>query len=885
MSTQPRIMSRRWMVTYWYGLLAALLIVSVAVAPGVARSASPLTRTAVTTPATYTNPVIPRTAPDPAIIKALDGYYYIVATSDTWQDGSFHLLPTWRSTDLVNWSFVGDAVPSRAAWVAPTAGLYAPDLQYFDHKYYMYYAAADTVAGGSAIGLYTAPSMTGPWTDAGGPIVGPRTCSFSADPTCHPATIDPAEFTDQDGQKYLYYGSFFGGTLVQRLTPDGLSVTGPAYEIGHWDRYEGTYVVRHDVNGKAYYYNFSSAADCCRGPNTGYSVEVSRATSPLGPFYDQNSYPMQQPGPDGTEPQAPTARPAIDDPGLANIGAQGGGYPTLKQNGNKWQGVGHNALITDLSGRDWIVYHGVDKTSNGGVSNGWVNSFPGPTPPQITYRQLLIDRIDWTSDGWPTTNGGAGPSDGPMAAPSTTPIFGDNFNTASGCAAPGSGASLDANWYARGSWSLGGDAGAACVNGGYAVQGATSELAVLVSHTPVPSGYRAECDVRLETAGANPRYGCLVSYRGGRFIAAYLDPTRNALVTQAYIGYHPFLHEMVTPLPARFVHTDWHHLAIDQQISQLGRGPLGHGVTLRVVVSDRDRDPLAVQTRTFPLGLLFRDGGVGLVTRDARADFDNVTAAALATTTVPAEMTPPVGALQPAYSDEFNGSLGAQWSFVRPVVTETSLISSTGQLEITGDGDLYRDSNSAHNLLLESAPSGDYALETKITFDPNANYEQAGLLVYSDDDHYIKVGPFHSNSLNKMLSGYESLEPAPGGQAQCDVQPSATSSVAVATYTRDLCPNEGESWDYLTNAQPTPNGSSVQAPTVTDYLRVYRHGAVYQPYTSVDGVNWVKGAAWSLSAVDAAHPVKIGLFAFSGGAARAPAFFDYVHVYSLPAAG
>jgi len=881
MPLQPRSKSRRGVLTRWYGLLAALLVVSVAVVPTVARSASPLAPTSATASATYTNPVIPQTAPDPAIIKALDGYYYIVATSDTWQDGSFHLLPTWRSTDLVNWAFVGDAVSSRPSWVAPTAGLWAPDLQYFNHKYYMYYTASDTVAGGSAIGLYTAPSMTGPWTDVGGPVVAPRQCTDNPDPGCHFPTIDPAEFTDQDGQKYLYYGTYFGGTVAQRLTADGMQVTGPAYQIGHWDRYEGTYVVRHDVNGKAYYYNFSSAADCCRGPNTGYSVEVSRATSPLGPFYDQNGIPMDLPAADGTTAQVPAPRRA-PDPASANIGGQGGGYPTLKQNGNKWQGVGHNALITDLSGRDWIVYHGVDKTSNGSLSNGWINSFPGPTPPQITYRQLLIDRIDWTADGWPTTNGGAGPSDGPTAAPATTPIFGDNFNTASGCAAPGSGAPLSANWYARGSWSLGGDAGAACVNGGYAIQGATSGLAVLVSRTRVPSSYRAECDVRLEASGPNPRYGCLVSYRGGRFIAAYLDPTRNALVTQAYVGYHPVFGEMVTLLPSGFDHTDWHHLAIDQQAFQLGHGPVGRGVTFRVVVSDRNRDPLAVQTRTFPLGVLFRDGAVGLVTQNARADFDNVTAAALATTTVPAEITPPVGALQSAYSDEFNGSLGAQWSFVRPVVTETSLISATGQLEITGDGDLYRDSNNATNLLLETAPSSDYALETKITFDPDTNFEQAGLLVYSDDDHYIKVGPFHSYSLNKMLSGHENLEPTPGGQAQCDVQPSATSNVAVTTYTRDLCPNEGEGWDYLTNAQPTPNGASVQAPTVTDYLRVYRHGDVYQPYISVNGVNWVKGAAWSLSAVDASHPVKIGLFAFSGGSGRAPAFFDYVHVSSLP---
>ncbi len=847
MSQQSR-MSGRWMAAPWRGLGAALLALTFAVAPTVARPTSSAAAARVATaPATYSNPVIPQTAPDPAIIKALDGYYYIMTTSDFWQDNSYHLVPTWRSTDLVNWTFVHDAFPSKPAWLG-NGTIFAPDLQYFNHKYYMYYTASDTATGGSAIGVATAPSLTGPWTDSGGPIVGPRTCSYSGDPACHPQTIDPAEFTDQDGQKYLYFGTYYGGTLVQRLSADGLHVTGPEVEIGHWDRYEGTYVVRHDVGGKAYYYNFSSAANCCAGPNTAYSVEVSRATSPLGPFYDQNGYPMQQPGPDG---------------------AQGGGYPTLKQNGNRWQGVGHNALITDLSGRDWIVYHGVDKT------NGWVNT----APVAVTYRQLLIDRLDWTADGWPTTNGGAGPSDGPMAAPSTTPIFGDNFNAASGCAAPGSGASLGSNWAARGSWSVASDAAGACANGGYVTQGATSGRATLVSRTVVPSGYRAECDARLEQAGANSRYGCLVSYRGGRYIAATLDPANNALVTQAYVGGVPFLRPVVTPLPAGFDHTDWHHLTIEQASG--GGAPNLRGVTFRVTVSDSDRDPLAAQTRTFPLGILFRDGGVGLVTQDARADFDNVTAAALATTTVPAETTPPVGAALAAYSDEFNGSLGAQWSFVRPVTTQ--VVMGAQELEITADGDLYRDANNATNLVLENQPAGDYAVETKITFDPNSNYQQAGLLVYSDDDHYIKTGPFHGDSLNKILSGRETLEPAPSNAAVCDIaRPAPGSNVAVTSYTRDQCPNEGESWDNLSNAQPITNGLTAQAPNVTDYLRIYRRGNVYQPYSSIDGVNWVKGVAWSLTAVDAAHPIKIGLFAFSAGSNQIPAFFDYVHVSSLP---
>src|SRR5258708_6100138 len=123
--------------------------------------------------ATYVNPVIAQTTPDPAIIKALDGYYYTIATSDFWQGGAFHILPIYRSTDLVHWTFVGDSFPARPAWVQSTAGLWAPDLQYYNHKYYMYYTASDTnplpkygSTGGTAICVGNPHTPPGPWTDA-----------------------------------------------------------------------------------------------------------------------------------------------------------------------------------------------------------------------------------------------------------------------------------------------------------------------------------------------------------------------------------------------------------------------------------------------------------------------------------------------------------------------------------------------------------------------------------------------------------------------------------------------------------------------------------------------------------------------------------------------
>jgi len=844
-----------------------------------AQAKSPTERTASPTSSTYTNPIIAQTTADPAVIKALDGYYYVIATSDYWQGGAFHILPIYRSTDLVHWTFVGDAFAARPDWVNATAGLWAPDVQYYNHKYYMYYTASATnplpkysTNGGSAIGVATADSPAGPWTDAGdsaggtyqhGPLAPPRSCAFNTDPNCYHWTFDPAQFTDKDGQKYLYYGSYFGGTLIQKMANDGLHMQGPAIQIGHWDRYEATYIVRHDVHGQPYYYNFSSSANCCNGPNTPYSVIVSRAKSPMGPFVDQNGFPMERP----ISQPAPTKRPS-DDPAGDNVGAQGGGYPTLKQNGNKWHGVGHNAIITDLSGQDWIVYHGVD------ANNAWVNGLPANL--QVSYRQLLMDRLDWTNDGWPVVNNGNGPST-TNTAPTTTPIFGDNFNASNGCATPGSGTGLSANWRViKGTWDIN---PGTCTTGGFAEQTTQSGQSLIVSKKTVQPGYRAEVDLRLETPGTKSRYGTVVSYQGAsngsKYVAAFVDVARHALVTTAYQNGHAIGREQATPLPTNFDPTDWYHMTIEENVSRSG-SPL-----FRFTLSNRNLDPIAVQERSLPPIFRQHDGSIGLFTQDAHADFDNVTTAALNTSVASVQKTPSPGTLQKAFSDEFNGALSPQWSWIREDPTKHALVN--GKLSITVNGDLYRDANNATNLLLEKQPTGDYVIETKVTFDPNKNYQQAGLLIYSDDDHYIKAGPFHGDSLNKILSGHESLEPLPSSATQCDVQPSATSNVAIKTYTRDLCPNEGESWDYLSNPRPTVNGSTASNPTVTDWLRIYRHGNVYTPYSSLDGIHWVKGAAWNLTASASNFPVKIGLFAFSAGTANnIPAYFDYVHVYSQP---
>jgi arabinan endo-1,5-alpha-L-arabinosidase len=182
---------------------------------------------------------------------------------------------------------------------------------------------------------------------------------------------------EDEGRKYLYYGSYGGGIWVQRLSADGLRAEGTPRLVGANGRYEGAEVKRRD----GWWYLFASSTDCCNGPLTGYAVYVGRARSPEGPFLDR----------------------------LGNDMAKGraGGTPLLLQNGNRWVGVGHNTVFTDAAGQWWTIYHGVD------VAEPFFSA-----KDKLTRRLALLDRIDWL-DGWPVAGGGRAPSDKATPAPLT----------------------------------------------------------------------------------------------------------------------------------------------------------------------------------------------------------------------------------------------------------------------------------------------------------------------------------------------------------------------------------------------------------------------------------------------------------------------------------
>jgi glucosylceramidase len=110
--------------------------------------------------------------------------------------------------------------------------------------------------------------------------------------------------------------------------------------------------------------------------------------------------------------------------------------------------------------------------------------------------------------------------------------------------------------------------------------------------------------------------------------------------------------------------------------------------------------------------------------------------------------TPTPTAIPGTHTDEFNSStLNSAWSWVREDNTQWSLTTNPGYMRIVcQDGDLYQTTNNAKNVLLRTAPTGDWSIITKLNFNPTSNTQQAGLVVYQDDDNYIKLVRIYYNT-------------------------------------------------------------------------------------------------------------------------------------------
>ena len=289
---------------------------------------------------TVTNrqPVIDMSAPDPTVIRAEDGTFYLYATED------MRNVPIFHSANLVDWKLVGTAFTdnSRPKWL-PKGGIWAPDIQRVGGKYHLYYSKS--VWGGeweAGIGVAVSNSPAGPFVDRG--------CMFTSKQIGIQNCIDPF-YIEDGGKKYLFFGSFHGIYGVE-LTADGLHVkqgAKPREVAGTF--MEATYIRRRG----GYYYLFGSTGTCCEGARSTYRITIGRSKSLFGPYVDKSG------------------RRLLDNH-----------YNILLDKDDSVLGPGHNAgLITDDAGNDYMFYHG----------------FKASDPD--AGRVVWLSRIVW-ADGWPS---------------------------------------------------------------------------------------------------------------------------------------------------------------------------------------------------------------------------------------------------------------------------------------------------------------------------------------------------------------------------------------------------------------------------------------------------------------------------------------------------
>ncbi|WP_425556788.1 ThuA domain-containing protein [Dactylosporangium darangshiense] len=175
-----------------------------------------------------------------------------------------------------------------------------------------------------------------------------------------------------------------------------------------------------------------------------------------------------------------------------------------------------------------------------------------------------------------------------------------------------------------------------------------------------------------------------------------------------------------------------------------------------------------------------------------------------------------------ARSDDFLGSSldRTRWTVVRE---GQALSVSGGSLHLpTAAGDLYGGTNGATNLVVQPAPSGAWQATAKVTLPTTANYQQAGLILYGDDDNYAKVDLLHA---------------------------------------------DGRKVEFIRESAGTPRNEAADATTAqpgdTYYVRLISDGTNLTAAYSADGTTFVPvGRSAALAGI--ANP-RIGLYALNGG--------------------
>ncbi len=293
----------------------------------------------------YSNPILAGFYPDPSVTR-IGADFYLVHSTFTWYPG----LPIWHSTDLVNWTQIGNALdrPGMLDFdgLELSRGVFAPTIEFHDGTYYIANTCVD--CGGNFV--LTASNPAGPWSD---PIW-----------IEHAGGIDPSLFFDDDGKVWLMNndlppgGSTYeghraiwlrevDGTTFEALSEPVVIINGGVRPEEKPIWIEGPHIYKHD----GWYYLAAAEG----GTAVDHSQVILRSRTIDGPYDPYPGNPIM------TQRDLPEDRP----------------FPVTS--------IGHADFVIDDAGEWWAIFLGV-RPYEGDYYN--------------TGRETFLLPVTW-KDGWP----------------------------------------------------------------------------------------------------------------------------------------------------------------------------------------------------------------------------------------------------------------------------------------------------------------------------------------------------------------------------------------------------------------------------------------------------------------------------------------------------
>ncbi len=282
--------------------------------------------------------MIERDFPDPDVLQVGDTYYAYAT-----QSGNIDIQAA-RSTDLVNWEMLGDALLVVPLW-ARAGRTWAPEVTTWDdgNTFVMYFTAWHAESDRQCIGIATSDSAEGPFEATN---EDPFICQLDIG-----GSIDAASFVDDDGTQYLLWksdGNCCGLPVyiyIQEVSEDGLTLLDePTQLITNDQFWEGRLVEAPTLwKQDDTYYLFYSANDYA---GLDYAIGYAVADAPTGPF---------------TKPQ--------NEPLLSTDLESGAAF-----------GPGGQDVFVGPDGNTWMMYHSRDPQREG------------------IYRNVQIDELIWEGE-------------------------------------------------------------------------------------------------------------------------------------------------------------------------------------------------------------------------------------------------------------------------------------------------------------------------------------------------------------------------------------------------------------------------------------------------------------------------------------------------------